>query len=47
MLTSITGLFYAILGNWWAFSILFVLSGIMFGYLVATGAKGDFRARND
>lgn len=42
MPTSITGVFYTILGNWWAFSILFVLSGIMFGYLVPRAQKAIF-----
>jgi hypothetical protein len=33
---------YAILGNWWAFGILFVLSGMMFGYLVPRAQKAIF-----
>ncbi len=42
MLTSVTSLFYHTLGNWWVFSILFALSGIMFGYLVPRAQKAIF-----
>jgi hypothetical protein len=39
---SVTGLFYTVLGNWWAFGILFVLSGILFGYAVPRAQKAIF-----
>jgi hypothetical protein len=42
MLTSLLDLFYAALGNWWAFGVLFVLSGILFGYLVPRAQKPIF-----
>jgi hypothetical protein len=42
MLNSLTELFYTVLGNWWAFSILFVMSGILFGYAVPRAQKSIF-----
>jgi hypothetical protein len=42
LLKSATDLFYDVLGNWWAFGILFVLSGIMFGYLTPRAQKPIF-----
>jgi hypothetical protein len=42
MLKPVTDQFYALLGNGWAFGVLFVLSGILFGYVVPRAQKAIF-----
>jgi hypothetical protein len=39
---SVTGLYYAVLGNVWAFVVLLVLSGFCFGYLVPRAQRSIF-----
>jgi len=42
MLKAFTDLIYNVLGNWWAFSALLVLSGVLFGYVVPRAQRPIF-----